>query len=60
MEYLTHFYPGIISGIIYAGFILLLGYCLRLLPDTPRAKQVKNIVLVWILLAAIWLLLKPT
>jgi hypothetical protein len=48
-----------ISGVIHLGFLLLLANALRLLPDEPKARLLKKVSLVWVLIAAVWLLIKP-
>jgi NADH:ubiquinone oxidoreductase subunit 6 (subunit J) len=57
--YFAHYSEGLISGIIYAGYIAMMFFAVRMLPNTPRAKTLKTVFNVWIVLTAIWMIVKP-
>ena len=59
MNAVIQLYPGIFSGVLHGGFIIFLFLSLRMLPDTHRAKLLKQTSGLWLLLFAIWLVMKP-
>lgn len=58
MHAVSLLYPGVVSGVLHAGFIILLFLSLRLLPAAPQATWLKRVSLFWLLANAVWLLIK--
>ena len=47
------------NGITILGFLILLALALRMLPATPKARLLKNVTLLWVVITCLWLVLRP-
>lgn len=59
MNYLAHAGTGWITGIVYADYIAILFFAIPMLPPTPRAATLKKVFNGWLVLTAIWIIVKP-
>lgn len=47
------------NGVTDLGFLILLTIALRMLPATPKAKLLKNVTLLWVMITCVWILVRP-